>query len=60
MQRKKEKKKEEKRKKKETARGRGVKGEEAATNIEEVKAEILVVVVEGNAGAGVGGKGFWL
>ena len=50
--RKKEKKKEEKRKKKEAAGGRGVKEEEAATNIQEVKAEMEDVAVEGDAGGG--------
>ena len=54
--RKKEKKKEEKRKKKEEAGGRGVKEEEAATDIEEVKAEMEDVAVEGDAG-GAGGEG---
>ena len=50
--RKKEKKKEEEKKKKEAAGGRGVKEEEAATDIKEVKAEVEDVAVEGVGGGG--------
>ena len=52
--RKKEKKKAEKRKKKEAAGERGVTEEEAATDMEEVKAEIEDMAVEGDAGGGGG------
>ena len=52
--RKKAKKEKEKRKKKEAAGARGVKKEEAATDIEEVNAEMEDMVVEGDAGGGEG------
>ena len=52
--RKKEKMKEEKRKKREAAGGRGVKEEEAVTDIEEVKAEMKDVGVEDAGGGGEG------
>ena len=52
--RKKEKKREEKKKKEDAAGGRGVKEEEAAEDIEEVKAQVEDVAVEGE---GAGGEG---